>query len=139
MLASLSHLHIVPIIVVAIIGFLFGAIWYTALFGKAVAAEMKITPEEREKAKGATAPNLVKGFLWTLVSTFALWLLIDSHHTLGYRRGAAFGAVVGALIVGARMLDHNVWHKKSCKLMAINVVHEILLFAIQGAIFGHWR
>lgn len=139
MLSSLSHLHVVPIIVVAIVGFLFGAVWYMALFGKALAAEMKRTPEEGEKAKGAMAPNLVKGFLWMLVSTFALWVLVDSHHSLGYRRGAALGFVVGALVVGVRMLDHNVWEKKSFKQMAINVGHEVLLFVIQGAIFGHWR
>jgi hypothetical protein len=138
MLASLHHLHCVPILVVAIIGFALGALWYSVLFGKAWMAEMKLTPPA-DGAKPGMAGPAVKGFLWTLVSTFALWVLIDSHGSLGYRKGAIFGAVVGLLIVGARYANSGAWERKSCKLLAINIGHEVALFVVQGAIFGHWR
>ncbi len=139
MLASLHHIDWIPILVVTLIGFALGAIWYTALFGKAWQVEMKLGAEECEKAKGHMAPSLIKGFILTLISTFGLWLLIDSHGVLGYRRGAAYRAGVGRGVVGGRREKRGVWGGEYGKLLAINVGHEVLLFAIQGAIFGHWR
>ena len=38
-----------------------------------------------------------------------------------------------------RFLNDGVWAKTPCKWSAIKVGHEVLLFAIQGAILGIWR
>ncbi len=139
MIDALHNLNYLHVIVVAIIGFAFGAVWYSMIFAKAWSAGMKRTPEDCEKGKAAMGPNMIQGFLWTLVSTFGLALLIVSHGTFGWRRGAAFGAVVGLLVVGARQLNSNVWDKKPCKVVAINLWHEVLLFALQGSIMAHWH
>lgn len=136
MVDALHHLSYVHVMVVALIGFVFGSLWYTVLFGKAWAAEMKINPEAE---KPSMAPMMIKGYLCTLVSTWGLALLLAAHGTTHALNGAAFGVAVGLLIVGARHLNHGVWDGSSCKLQSINLGHEVLLFAIQGAILGVWR
>jgi len=136
MLDALHAINYFHLVIVGIIGFAFGSLWYTVLFGKTWAAEMKISPEA---PKEPMAPYMIKGFIFTLISTWGLALLIVSHGTNQGCRGAAFGAVVGLLVVGARKLNSGVWEKASCKLQAINLAHEVLLFAIQGAILAVWH
>jgi hypothetical protein len=130
----LNYLHV---IVVAIIGFFVGFIWYSVLFGKAWQAEMKVTPEDAQKTP--MGPAMIKGFIFTFISTWGLALLEEKSNETYWYRGAAFGATVGLLIVGARYLNSAVWEKRSCKLLAINIGHEVLLFTLTGAILAIWR
>ena len=38
-----------------------------------------------------------------------------------------------------RMLNGSMWEQRSLRLQAINVGHELALFALQGAILGVWH
>lgn len=134
---TLNYVHI---LVVTVAGFMLGWLWYSLVFGKAWMAEMKITPEmaKEEQAKGM-AGYFIKGFVLTLLGTFGLAALIAAHKVPNWKHGAAFGAFVGIVGPVVRMLNGAVWEKKSCKLQAINAGHEIVLYALQGAILGGWR
>ena len=135
---ALHNLNYVAVLVVAIVGFLFGWIWYSLIFGKASKEAMKCT-DAPDAPKTGMGPSMLKAFIFTFISTWGLALLIESHGTLGRRHGAEFGAAVGLLVVGARFLNDGVWAKTPCKWTAIKVGHEVVLFAIQGAILGIWR
>ncbi|MDE3084309.1 MAG: DUF1761 domain-containing protein [Verrucomicrobiota bacterium] len=138
---AICHLNYVAVIVVTIIGFLFGWLWYSPLlFGKAWRTEMKISDEQmKECAQKGMGKFLIKGFIYTLLGTFGLAVLISGHRSPGALKGAELGLFVGALIVGVRMLNSGVWEQRSCRLQAISIGHEILLFTLQSAIFGVWR
>ena len=136
MVEALHALNYIHVFVVAIVGFAFGSLWYTALFGKAWSAEMKIDPAAE---KPSMAPMMIKGFICTLISTLGLALLTLLHSRTNWLHGAYFGAAIGLLIVGARQLNHGVWDHSSRKLRLINLGHEVLLFAIQGAILAVWH
>ena len=139
MMAALGSLNYLAVIVVAIAGFIIGWLWYGVLFGKAWMAEMKITPEAAAAAKSKMAKFFAGGFLCTVVSTFALAWLLAAHHTAGALKGTELGAMLGLLLVGARFANSGVWEQRTCKLTVINVAHEVVMFAVQGAILAVWR
>jgi hypothetical protein len=134
---DLNYLHV---IVVGVIGYLIGWIWFSLLFGRVMKAEMKCdTPADGSMPRPNMAGKLLASLIATLVSTWGLALLIESHGTLGRRHGAEFGLAVGILIVGARFKNDAVWSKPPCRLFAVKIFYEIVLFAVQGAILGVWR
>jgi hypothetical protein len=134
---SLSCLHV---FVVAAAGFLLGWLWYSPLmFNKAWVIEMQNSSQALANLKGRMGPATAVAFFFTLLSTFGLAVLINEHHTASALRGAEFGAFVGAIVVGSRMLSSSVWENRSARLLRINLGHEIVLFALQGALLGCWR
>lgn len=140
MTAALASLNYVAVLVVTIIGFLIGWLWYSpVLFAKAWMAEMKFTPESMAACKPQMGRLFTKSFVYTLVATFALAWLLHAHGTKGAVRGAEFGAVIGLLIVGMNTLNGSLWEMRSMKLQAINVGYQTVLFAAQGAILAVWH
>ncbi|HXQ82121.1 MAG TPA: DUF1761 domain-containing protein [Opitutaceae bacterium] len=134
-LTSLNYLHV---LVAAVAGFLVGWVWYSALFGKIWSAEMKITEEMMKESKPKMPLMMAKALLFTFISTAGLAMVLALHPVPNWVKGAEIGAAVGLLIVGARILNGGIWERKSCKLSAINVGHEAIMFAVQGAILAAW-
>ncbi|HWA87671.1 MAG TPA: DUF1761 domain-containing protein [Opitutus sp.] len=138
MIAALGSINYLAVIVVAIAGFVIGWLWYGVLFGKAWMAEMKITLEAMQAAKSRMGVTMTTGFVLTLVSTFTLAWILRGHRTTGALPGAEWGALLGLLLVGARFANSGVWEQRSLKLTTINVAHEVVMFAVQGAILAVW-
>lgn len=137
---ALSQINFLAVFVTAVAGFLIGWLWYSpVLFAKPWMAELKITEQMmKEAAQKGMAGFMIKSFVYTLVSTFALTILLMSRGYPNVIKGVVIGAFVGLLLVGTRMLNGAVWEEKSAKLMAIVVGHEVVLFSAQGAILGAW-
>ena len=131
----------VAVFVVTLIGFLFGWLWHSpVLFAKPWMAELKISEEKAKAMPGKDiAAMMIKGFLMTLVSTTGLAILFSVIGTAGGMGGLKMGAFVGLMIVGSRVINSGIWEQRSCKLNAINVGHEVGLYALQGAILGAWN
>jgi hypothetical protein len=140
---AIIHLNYIHVLVVTVAGFIFGCLWlHGPLFGKQWLAEMKITKEAMEammKERGVGMKYLLKGLGFTLLSTFGLAVLIAVHGSANWKHGAAFGAFVGLFGPGVRLLDFAMWDHKSVKLQAINLGHEVAIYALQGAILGAWH
>jgi|HubBroStandDraft_3_1064219.scaffolds.fasta_scaffold451504_1 hypothetical protein len=133
---SLNYLHV---FVVTVVGFLFGWLWYSpVMFNKAWVTEMQNSSQALANLKGKMGQATAVAFLFTLLSTFGLAVLLDAHGTVGAVKGAELGAFVGAVLVGGRMLNSSVWENRSARLLRINLGHEIVLFALQGALLGCW-
>ncbi len=138
---AIKSLNYVAVLAVAIAGFMLGWLWYSPmLFAKAWMAEMKLTEESmKEAAQKGMAQFFIKGFLYTLLGTFGLAVLIQAHGSVGWIRGAELGAFIGLVVVGSRLLNASVWENRSLRLLGINLGHEVGLFMLQGAILGVWR
>ena len=141
MVYALRHLEFLPVFSTAVIGFLLGWLWYSpVLFAKPWMVEMKFTAESMKGFGGAAmAQMFATGFAYTLLSTLALAALISVNHSAGALKGAEFGAFVGLMIVGTRLLNGGLWEQRSRRLQAINVGHEVALFTLQGAILAVWH
>ena len=137
---ALAQIDYLALLVTTFAGFLLSWLWFSPLlFVKPWMAEMKIDEAKmKDCANKGMAGFFIRGFLYTLFSTFALTILILSRGSPNYVKGAGIGVFVGLLLVGARMLNGAVWEQKSTKLMAIVVGHEVALFGVQGAILGAW-
>jgi hypothetical protein len=137
---AIFALNYVAVFVTAVVGFLLGWLWYSPiLFAKPWMAEMKLTEHDMKAAAAkGMAGFFIQGFIYTLVATFALAVLIESRQPMNVVKGAGVGAFVGLLLVGVRMLNKAVWEQKSAKLMSIVIGHEVVLFVVQGAILAVW-
>jgi len=136
-MSALHSLNYLTVIASTIIGFLIGAVWYMFLFGKTWAAEMGITIPAPGEPRPPMTGKMVQGLIFTFVSTVGLALVLAISGHVSWKHGAARGAVIGLLIVGARYANSAIWEKKSAKLQAINIGHEVAVFAVQGAILAH--
>ena len=138
----IAHLNYVHVLVVTVAGFILGCLWlHGPLFGKLWMAEMKFTKESMEAAmkQQGMAKFFIKGFGLTLLSTFGLAALIAALGLPNWQHGAAFGAFVGLFGPGVRRLHGAMWENKSVKLQAINLGHDVAVYALQGAILGAWH
>jgi hypothetical protein len=135
---TLNYLHV---LVVTVAGFLLGWLWHSpVLFAKPWMAEMKLTEEDmKAAAEKGMAKFFILGFLFTFISTFGLAAILNAHRPTWWGGGALVGGFIGLCVVGARFLNNGVWEQRSWKLMAINVGHEVTLFALQGTILTVWR
>jgi hypothetical protein len=138
---ALTHLNYLAVFVTTVAGFMIGWLWYSpVLFIKPGKAEMKITEQQmQDVAQQGMAKFFIQGFVYTLVSTMGLAVLIKAHGTTDCVKGAELGLFVGAILIGSRLLSNGVWECRSFKLQAINIGHEVVLFAVQGAILAVWH
>jgi hypothetical protein len=140
MVHVLTSLSPVCILVVSVVGFLFGAVWYSPfLFVKPWMEEAKITPE-MWKGKPGLGPKLMVGtFVLTVISTTTLAALMATHHTSGGLKGAEFGLMVGAGLVAARHATNALFELKTLRHYLIVSGFDVALCVLQGAILGAWR
>jgi hypothetical protein len=97
-----------------------------------------MTPESAEAA-GWGKSRMLLAFCLTVLSTFALAVLLALHGTATPLRGAAVGLFVGTGLVGARAAAADLFEMRSLRYFLIVTGHDIAQFAIVGAILGVWR
>jgi hypothetical protein len=138
---ALTSLNPLAVIVVSIIGFAIGAIWYSpALFSKAWMAEMKLTPEQAQAASKGRIPLMMGGgFMCTVVSTLTLAVLIAANRTSAPVKGAELGLLVGAGLVAARQATNAIFEMRSLRHFLIVAGHDVAMCTVLGAILAVWR
>ena len=141
MMHAILSLNYLAVVVTAVAGFLLGWLWYSpVLFVKPWMVEMKLSEESmKAAAQKGMAKLFATGFLYTLLSTFGLAVLIKAHESPHWMLGAEFGLFTGIFVVGMRTLNAGLWEQRSVKLQAINIGHEVALFTLQGAILSVWN
>jgi hypothetical protein len=138
---AITTLSPIPILVVAILCFLIGGLWYSPiLFGNAWLKEMKATKESMMAANAGQMPRIFGyTFLLTLVSTVALATLLEANHFRSPIKGAEMGLFVGAGLVAAREGANALFERRSFRHFLIVAAHDVVLLTIQGAILAVWR
>ena len=141
MVQLIAGLSPIAIIVVTLIGFLLGGLWYSPLlFVKPWMREMKITKESAKAANAGKGPMMFGGaILFTLVSTIALAALLSARHIISPVKGAEFGFFVGVALVGAREATNALFESRTLKHFLIVAGHDVVLLTVQGAILAAWR
>jgi sterol desaturase/sphingolipid hydroxylase (fatty acid hydroxylase superfamily) len=139
MINAIKSLHPLIVLVVSIIAFVFGGLWFSPLlFVKAWMAEVKMTPE-KAKAAGWGKSRMAAAFFFTVVSTFALAALVAENGTTLLLNGAEIGLFVGAGLVGARAATTDLFEMRSVKYFLIVTGHDVAQFTLAGAILAVWR
>jgi hypothetical protein len=137
---ALTSLNLIPILVVAGLGFLIGAVWYSPLlFVKAWLEEMKITPEMTKDRSKGMAKAMIPAFLLTVLSTVTLATLLALCRVASPLKGAEFGLLVGMGLVAAREGTNAGFEKRTLRHYVIVAGHDVVLLVVQGAILAVWR
>src|SRR5271169_6754090 len=100
---ALTSLNPVAILVVSVISFLLGGLWYSPLlFAMAWIKEMKMTPEMMKANSKGPLRTFGPALLLTLVSTATLATLLALCHVFSPLRGAELGLFAAVGLVAAR-------------------------------------
>jgi hypothetical protein len=134
------QISFVAVVVATIANFFFGFLWYTPLFGKVWARELKFdmsgTPKKGEMARGLIF-SLIGNFLlaFVLAHNNAAWGFVpemkDSSSVSTIATSAIFTWLGFFLPVD---LNRVSWERASWKLFAINTVYHLLSLVIAAAI-----
>jgi uncharacterized protein DUF1761 len=139
MFNSLKTLNPLAVLVVSVIGFVIGGLWFSPLlFVKAWMAEVRMTPEAA-KAAGWGKSRMVAAFCLTVVSTFALAVLVALRGETSPLKGAELGLFVGALIVASRQGTNALFELRSRRYYLIVAGYDVTQFTVLGAILAVWR
>lgn len=131
---SLNNL---AILVSAIILWVLGAIWYTALFSK---PWMALVGAKREPGKrDGMLLGMTASFLCDLVLSLILSLLIMWSKASGFKYGAVVGVLMWIGFIAATSLPQGIYEKRPFKLFAINSGYWLVGLFIVGGLLGSWR
>lgn len=123
------------LIIAAVAAFLLGAVWYTALFGKAWQAETGITDEQ---AKSGVAKTHGLAFLMMLILAYSTNFVIGFHDIAEqtFTHGA-FHGLLGALLYCLPAIAINyLYQRKSLKLFLIDGGYLVAFMALMGGILA---
>ncbi|MFI5151715.1 MAG: DUF1761 domain-containing protein [Chitinophagales bacterium] len=136
----LSQANWWAIIVSALVYFVLGSVWFSALFGKLWMAEIArhgITIKEPEKKQ--IGMKMVRTFIYNLVAAFAIAYLIYISGSYRWLAGLKMGVLCGFGIASMGICIAYTWESRSTKLVMIDCGYAIVGMTICGAILAAWH
>ena len=131
----------IKILVSAIVGFLFGWLWYGPFFGK---RWMKLMSSgfgkksiSSKKIKPAVA--MILGFLSTVLTAYILSLFINSLRAATITEGLWVGLWLWLGFIATTTLGTVLWENKSVKIYFLNNAYYLLNIEIMAVILAVWR
>ena len=131
----MSVMRHVSIVVAAIVVWVLGAAWYTALAETWMAGIGKT--REQLMQSGSPAMAYIVGFLAILVMCYLVGALLARLAATGFAAGVRIGALAGLLPAACIALNYA-FEARPLSLWLINAGYAILGLAIAGAIIGGW-
>jgi hypothetical protein len=127
------------VLVAAVAGWGFGAVWYMALARPWMAAH-GFTPEQMRAhhGKGAGPWPYIISFLADLVMAWVLAGLIGHFGAVNVKNGLISGAFVWLGFVITTLTVNNMFGLRSHRLIAIDGGHWLGVLLVMGAIIGAW-
>lgn len=117
--------------------FIFGALWYTVLFGKMWASLMQFTPEQMAKSKSESMVlKLAIMFLLNLITASTVYYLFPQLLALSFGEFLHTILIIWVGFIFPLYVGQSLWEGKSWKLVVLNSVGSILSFVfVSGAIY----
>lgn len=114
-----------------------GALWYAALFQNTWLKAMGKTREEIES--GAGSSGLAFGAVCSLLSVFALAMIVGLLDSPSMLDGVLIGGVAGLGFVGAATFMNGFYEQKSPVLSLLFGSYYTVGLMVAGGIIGAWR
>lgn len=131
---------------VAVVGFVFGALWHGPLFGKMWMRLSGISDAEAKTMKEKGMPNMGRTFFLSFVAQFLTSVVITyaliftsaylSISPVSAGLMAAFWTWLGFVVPTS--LNSVLWEKRTWSLWCFNSTYYLVLFFIMGVLLGLW-
>src|SRR3989344_2479981 len=131
--------NFLAVLIVAVVNFVIGFLWYGPLFGKAWMKAMKFTPSDikKGKEKGMAGPMFIS-FITSLITTFILAVVVGLAGVSSVVNGAFVGILVWLGFFLTTSIGSMLWEGKSSSLFYLNTTYDIVRFMIMAAILAAW-
>jgi hypothetical protein len=124
------------ILVVALIQWVLGALWYSLLFRKPWMALVGHKPDAKPKA---AAVAMISSFIGGLVLSYVLAHVIVWASAWTWHRGAVVGAICWLGFIAAPLFAQHLYEKRPFKLFAINAGYWFVALVVSGVVLAVWR
>jgi hypothetical protein len=128
------HNPVIVILAAGVAGWLFGAVWYTAL-GKPYQRALGLNPDDCKGKKMPMAP-LVVAFLAALVMSAVLYQLLTNLGVLGVSGSAIAGLTLGLGLLATSIVVNNMFQQKSAMLTIIDAGHWTLVLVVESVVIA---
>lgn len=132
---NLLDVHFQPVVIAAVIQFLFGWLWYSpCLFGKVW--------ESHGCCKEGCQPGAVQwigGFLVSLVTAWVFAAILNHFVVVDIRQGAELGFYIWLGFIATKIVSAYIWTKMSFPLLLINAGHQLISLVFFGAFLTYWK
>jgi len=130
------HFNHLAVLVVSLIQWIVGALWYSLLFAKPWMALTNHTPGERPK--GAVVA-MISSFIGGLIMNFMLIHLIVWGFANTMQRGAFVGFICWLGFIAVPLYSEKVYERRPTNLFLINAGYWLVSLLISGTILGCWH
>lgn len=128
------HNPILAILAAGLAGWVFGAIWYTAL-GRAYQRALGLDPEACKGQKMPLTP-MVTSFVVAVVMSAVMYQLLSNLGVLGIQPAALAGITIGVGFLGTSVLVNNMFQKKPFALTLIDGGHWALAVVVEAVVLS---
>ena len=130
------HLNLWVVLAAAVVKFLLGGLWYSALFQKAWMKEMGFKPKDMKKGMGGLAMAIE--FVATLLMAWVLAHAIRYSAAQGIEMGLCVAFFNWLGFVAAVQIHSVIFEMKSWKLFFINAGFQLVGLLLMGGILALW-
>jgi hypothetical protein len=122
----------IVILLAALAGWIFGAVWYMAL-GKVWQRALGMNPDDCKDKKMPMTP-MVLALLAAVVMSAVLYQLLINLGVMGVQHGVVAGLTIGVGFLLTSTLVNNLFQGRSLMLTAIDGGHWVLAVMIEAAV-----
>jgi hypothetical protein len=128
------HNPFIVILAAGLAGWIFGAIWYTAL-SKPYQQALGLNPDDCKDQKMPMMP-LVVAFLGALVMSGVLFYLLTQMGVVGGMASAIVGLTVGVGFLATAIVVNNMFQQKPAMLTIIDAGHWTLALVVESVVIA---
>ncbi|MEK6917592.1 MAG: DUF1761 domain-containing protein [Nanoarchaeota archaeon] len=130
--------NILAVLVVTVISFILGWLWYGPFFGKQWTRAVGITRREMEDSKKGMGSKMLTAFVLTLVTSYITAIFIKASGASTILSGAFVGVLVWLGFYLTTSVNGILWENKKVTFFYINTAHDLVRFIIVAAILAIW-
>ena len=130
-----EDLNYTAIVVITLIVFVLGFLWYGPFFGK---EWMKLVGLTDKDVKGPMAPPIIKGLISSFIMISIAVYFVSLTGARTWQEGALQGLVLGIGLVATVLFGEVNWEQRPVKLYFINTLYWLIALAIAGGAYVAW-
>ncbi len=130
----IGEVNWLAIIVVTIVTFIIGWLWYGPLFGKAWLSATGLNKDNL----GSSTKAMILTFILTLGTAIVIALTIESLDIIYWPNGLLLGFGLGLAIYAFNIYSDILWENRPVKLLFINAGYRVLSTTIMGGVLSCW-